>query len=222
MAESAGSIHKYDWDGNLLLTYSSGRITNVTNLDARMTSKIFVFYNDLQQYLILDRFLSPISDLHFPRDLIGYGHNATLAPDNNIWVIDDNDFSLKKFSPQYSENILITPFDLLLDNDKYNIEDITEYQNRLYIGDTYNGILVFDNLGNYLHTIPVRDLKKLSFYRNYLLVTNRNKLNLIDIYNSENKQININEGFEWDQVISGEEYMYFLNDGDISVYRIEP
>ncbi|MFC2125824.1 hypothetical protein ACFLU5_13535 [Bacteroidota bacterium] len=221
IAESSGSIQKYDWDGNLVLTFSSGRIAPVTNLEARMTNKIFVFYNDLQQYLVLDRFMTSISDLHLPPDLIGYAHIATLAPDNNVWIIDDNDFSLKKFSPQYSEVLLITPFDLLLDNDNYAIEDMTEYQNRLYISDKYKGILVFDNMGNYLDTKPYMGIDELSFYRDYLLVSHFDTLQFIDLYRFEKKQFKIEDLSDWEQVVCGGEYIYFLKGGDAFVYRID-
>jgi hypothetical protein len=212
VAENSGSVLKYDWDGNKVLTYSSDRIAPISNLEAIMTSKIFIFFNDLQQYLILNRFMSLISDLHFPPDIIGFGRNATLATDNNIWVIDDNDFSLKKFSPQYSEILLVTSFDLLLDDTRYDIKDIAEYQNRLYICDAYKGILVFDNMGNYLDSISERNINKLSFYRNYLISTNGQTLNFINLYGLPG----------WENVVCGEGFIYLINKGEVSVYRINP
>jgi len=222
IASSTGTIEKYNHDGELLLTYSSGRITPVVNLEAGLTNKIFAFYNDLQQFLILDRFMSPISDLHLPQNLIGYGRNASLAPDNNIWIIDDHDFSLKKYSPHYAEILVSTPFDLILDIDNYNITDIAEYQNRLYISDTSKGLLIFDNLGNYLDTYQIKGLNRLTFYNEYLLVLSGDELQFIHLYNNQNKQIKVSHISKSKEVACGKNSLFFLAPHEVLVYLINP
>ena len=220
IAERSGNVHKYNQDGQLILSYSPAHASQVTNLEAWETHKIFLFFNDLQRFLILDRFLSPISDLQLPSYLVGYAKLATLSPDNMLWVIDEIDLSLKKYTPQYKQILSVTSLDFLRTNDSCELTDIKMYQNRLYISDPAEGVFVFDNLGNYLKTLPVTGVKKMNFYRDCLLIPDTNEVKLYNIYNAEFESDSFNYTKSWKEIICGNKYLYFLADKQITVFQI--
>ncbi|MBW8050503.1 MAG: hypothetical protein FVQ77_09220 [Cytophagales bacterium] len=193
VCDGDGNVNKYDTAGNTKLTYSPQKIGSISLIEAWNSVKIFLFYKDFQEYVMLDRFLAPISIYNFDLSSIGFARTATLAADNNLWIIDDSDFSLKKHDIQLQTITIETPLDLLLDARDYDINFMREYQNMLFINDYNSGILVFDNLGNYKKKLPFTRLESFGFLNEELYYLEDNKIHLFHLYNFNTRTIQLPE-----------------------------
>ncbi len=60
------------------------------------------FNDDRQQLVLLDRFLTLITEVRLADFLDGTVRAATLAPDNRIWLLDESSLVLREFDPTTS------------------------------------------------------------------------------------------------------------------------
>lgn len=59
VADDKGNIQQYNSKCEKILNFSpASNLANIQSLDAWQTVRVFLFYRDLQQFLILDRFLN--------------------------------------------------------------------------------------------------------------------------------------------------------------------
>lgn len=191
IADRDGNINQYDSTGNVLITYSPQKIGTVTSMVASQTIQLFIFYQDFQEYVILNRFLNQTTRQKFSLADIGFVRLATLASDNNIWLFDEEDMSIKKYDPRLNKVITKTSFDLLFDTQSQEISHLREYENLLYVADQKSGIWIFDNLGNFKKKLPYTNIQGFTVVNHYLYVLQGQKLTKVNIYSATNDQEDI-------------------------------
>lgn len=168
LSDRSGNIYKYDSTGHLLNTFSPKRRGRVGLLEAWNTVTVAAFYPELQDYILLDRFLSRTPDIKIDAKNVGFIRLAAPSTDGNMWLIDDSDFSIKKVNIASGDIMLKTPLDLLLEAGAYDLSFIREYNNMLFVNDRNSGILVFDNMGNYKKKLPFKNVEQFGFYKEIL------------------------------------------------------
>lgn len=191
IGDAKGNITQYDSLGNLISRFSPTELSTPYSIEAWRTMNLFVFYKELQQVRLLDRFLASSSTFELNLEEIGFSRVATISQDNMIWLFDEINFRLKKYNPITSKLINETPLDLVLDPKDFNITSIREYQNLLFISDQNQGILLFDNLGNYKKTIPASGITYFNFLEEELYYTKDNTLFFINIYTLKERSITL-------------------------------
>ncbi len=219
IASANGDIDRYDSQGNLAYHFSPDTKGNVSLIEAWQGLRTFVFYRDFQQFLFLDRFLTTPNRLNIGTELSRYYQWVTLAGDNNLWMVDQQELSLKKFDIEINEFMLETPFNLNLDPENFELTHIREYQNLLFISDLNSGVLVFDNLGNYLETLPVKGLNYFSFNERELLgISTNNTLVFIDLYNKTKRTLDV-PGDDKQFVLQEKNNLYIIYNYKMEVYK---
>jgi hypothetical protein len=191
VADISGKITCFDTTGKKMLEYSPVQVARISLLESWRSTKIFVFYQDLQAFTLLNRFLVATAEQYHFSDAIGFARLATLANDDNLWIFDEADFSLKKYNPDNEQVILNVPLSLLVENKDYNFTFIREYQNLLFVSDANSGILVFDNLGNYKKKIPISGLKHVGFLGDELYYFKDDKLYFSHLYQTAERTIKL-------------------------------
>ena len=219
VADAMGNLFKYNARGEYVVEYSPEQPARITDLEAWQGLRIFLFYRDLQQYAFLNRFLIAQGSYDFNPSAVGFVEAAAPSADNNVWLFDQADFSLKKYNLQLKQVVLSTPFDLLLDPDDYRIGTIREYQNKVYISDYREGIFVFDNLGNYLSKIPGRGVEYFSFWDQTLHFVRDNLLTSIALYNDSHSPTSLPAARQWQFAVRYENRLYLVSDSEIRVYH---
>lgn len=219
IADDDGNIYKYDTLGVLQLTYSPSRKADVTLIEAWRNVNIFVFYRSLQEFVLLDRFLSQSPNEPISATGIGYARLATFSYDNNIWLIDETDFSLKKYNVSYSKVDLNTPLDLLLDPSLYDLNFMREYQNLVFVNDKNSGILIFDNMGNYKTKIPVKGLSDIGLYNDEVYFQEGDKVKFINIYTYVERTELLPEKGIFQFILYTDFNLYLFQKSSVEVYK---
>lgn len=183
LATEDGLIYKYSSTGDSLLAFSPRKKSSIDLLEAGSGLKIFVFYRDFQEFILLDRFLISSPYYSFNPDYVGFASLVTIGGDNNLWLLDQVDFSLKKYNVNTNVLEIISPLDLIMDPKNYQAVFMKEYQNLVYIYDVNTGLYVFDNLGNYKKKIPVTGFSTFNFIRNHLYYIRDGFLHMVNLYN---------------------------------------
>lgn len=220
IASDNGDIDRYDSEGNLAYHFSPDTKGNVSLIEAWQGLRTFVLYRDFQQYLFLDRFLNASVRFALDNDLSRYYQLATIAGDNNLWLIDQQELSLKKLDIELNEFLLETPFNLNLDPGNFDLSYIREYQNLLFISDKNSGILIFDNLGNFMETLEVKGLEYFSFAGNELLGLDQNgQLRLVDIYSKKQRGISLPDP-SYEFILMENSRLYCIKDRRIDIFDL--
>ena len=213
LADNSGNIYKYDASGKQAAVFSPPQTAKIQLLEAWSGLRIFCFQRDVQEYFFLNRFLTATGSYGFDPDKVGFAEMATPSFDNNLWVIDQADFSLKKYDITRNDIIMQTSLDLLLDRRTYRLGFMKEYQNKLYISDKTSGILVFDNLGNYLKKIEAQGIEYFNFYGDEIYFTQNHQLVFINLYNDTRRSIGLPEKAKIKFGLVGQNDQYYLFEG---------
>ena len=190
--DNKGNLYAGDQKGNLYqylptgeasdLLYAPPRPSSLTLIDASNPLRIFAYYQDLQEYVILDRFLTE-SARYSLSEFTSFSGLCAPSQNNQIWLVDLQSFALKKIDPLRNIEQISVPLEQVLDPDGYEITHLQEYQNLVFMSDKYRGVYIFDNLGNLMIQIPVRNVSHLSFSGDTLLMaTGTNELIRYHLY----------------------------------------
>ena len=189
LSDQKGNIYQYSQLGLEQVNYSPPRQGKLSILEAWNTQRIFAFYQEFQAYQLFDRFLVPTPGRRQIIPSAGFVNVASLSADQQIWLVDDRDFSLKKYNPNTGEFSIITPLNLMADLENYQFTFLREYQNRLFLVDKNSGILIFDNLGNYEQTIKAGGIAWIAFEKDEIQYLTANTLTLQNLYSLEKRSL---------------------------------
>ena len=214
-----GDIIRYNATLEDRFIFSPSNPNTTTILEAWQGLRIFSFHKDLQLYRLINRNLSLNEDYRFPTNLVGFAEIATSSYDNNVWVIDQIDFSLKKFEIFSNSISSMTTLGLILNPDNYEILHCKEYQNRLFISTRENGILIFDNFGSYLKTYQNNGISSFNFWEDYLYFLNEDSIVKLNLYKDETLQLKLPEPSNWLFIIIFEDRTYLFSTNQLAFYE---
>ena len=122
------------------------RYGKIASVDATNPLKILVYYREFSTIIELDRFLNIVNTIDLRKLNILQARAVALAYDNNIWVFDELETTLKRIGDDGSLVDRTTDFRQLFDSvpDPSVIRD----QNGLvYLYDPARGVYLFDHYG---------------------------------------------------------------------------
>ena len=226
--DRAGNIYFATFQGDIIrldaqlenkLVFSPINPNTVTILEAWQGLRIFSFHRDRQIYRLINRNLSLDEEYKLPPDFVNFAELATPSFDNNIWIIDQVDFSLVKYNITLNQLMSRTPLDQLLDPDNYEILFCKEYQNRLFVSTRNNGILIFDNFGSYIKTFQYKGISFFNFWKDDLYFLKNNELVRINLYNEKMTTHPLPHTDEWEFILIYEHQMYLFSKNQLAIYK---
>ena len=214
-----GSIDKYDTQGNNLYHFSPIKNGYPTLIEAWQGLRVFNYYPDFQEYLFLDRFLNNSERFRLPSDINTFNSLATISGEDDLWVINAQELSLKKIDLPTNQVVIDNPFNLNIESADFNFSHIREYQNQLFISDAASGLLIFDRFGNFISQESLQGISYFSFYRNELLYLDKNYLKLFDIYTKKKREIELPDpSFKF--VLMENNFLICIADSRVDIFRI--
>ncbi|MBF8961662.1 hypothetical protein I0P70_00270 [Pontibacter sp. FD36] len=225
-----GSVYLMDTGRSLFMLDSTGKPFNtfsppsrgrITAVEAWNPMKVFLFYEDRQELMLLDRFMRPIANTRLTD--LGYMGNvqaATLTSDDSFWLFNESDFTLSKLDLRYQKPIIETPLDLILDKARFDVRFIREYQNMVYLLDYNGGVYVFDNLGNYKKKLPFTGVSYIAFKGNELYFVKDNTLHFFDLYKLQERVLPLPADKNYLSTLISDNTLYLFTKEQADVYRM--
>ncbi|WP_276497868.1 hypothetical protein [Pontibacter litorisediminis] len=203
-------------------TYSPPARGRISSIHAWNPMKIALFYEGSQEITLLDRFLRPISttdllDLQYE----GTAKVAAPAGDLGYWLFDETSLTLSKLNPAMRQVTVETPLNLLLNREQFDVRQLREYQNMVYLLDYNSGVLVFDNLGNYKRTLPYPNLRHIGFRNNELYFVRDGKLYFLDLYTQKARLLALPQQQEYISALVGDKRLYLFTKSTAEVYLMQ-
>ena len=152
--------------------------------------------------------------------MIGYAELATISSDNNIWVVDATDFSIKKYNVEANILDVVSPLDIILDADDYQVDYIREYQNLLFLYDKNKGIFLFDNFGSLQRKFTLPGLDFLNFYGDHIYYIKDGFLTFMNIYNGALYGIPLPHYESFNYALRYNSKVYLFTREEMSIYNI--
>lgn len=212
-------LQKYDGKGQLLYQFNENNLGPISYVDVSNPFRILVYYDDYTTVIFLDRTLSEIqrhdlSNLDLPQvEALG------TASDNNLWLFDNNTYTLKKLDQR--NEVLVESLDLnLLLPEALNPVRLLEANNRVYLNSPNLGLLVFDLFGNYIKTIPLLYLDYFQYYEGQIFYTQEKKLQAYHLLSFQYKNIQLpilEENLE--QLCIAQEHLYAKYPNKVEIIR---
>jgi hypothetical protein len=197
------------------------RYGNIYSLDVSNPLKILVYYRDFTTALVLDRFLKLLNTVDLRRYGILQAKAVAQSYDNNYWVFDELDNTLKKIDD--NGNVLLQSADFrILFPEPYNPSYIIDDDGLLYLYDEKRGWLLFDYYGAYKQHIDLLNWKDVQVTHGNLLGRDS-----VFFYSSGIKSlaelklrgdINFSNAIKIQRTLNN---LFVLDQNGLSVYRIK-
>jgi outer membrane protein assembly factor BamB len=159
--------------------FANNRRGAISDVDVTNPLKIIVYYQPYREIVLLDNTLSEVREINLDR--LGYEDVKTVAVanDNNIWIYDQARYQLIKIDEAGQEietSINLTELGL----SSLSPRDIKEAGNRVYVTDPETGIVIFDNFGQYIKTLPIKGVEAVYVRKGVLIYASGGDLYLYD------------------------------------------
>ena len=141
---------------------------NPTLLDVSNPLKVLLYYKNFSTVIILDRFLAVRNTINFRNQNIFKVKTLATSYDNNIWIFDEQNISLKKINDE--GKVLSETLDLRqLFDTVPSPGQITDKNNFVYLYDEYRGFYIFDYYGSFKNNLPFLNWKHIAVYGNKIM-----------------------------------------------------
>lgn len=175
-----GNLYKFDPKLDSFLVYSPSNPARISSFDPWRELKIFVFYEETQEFTWLNRFLNSLADYKMPA---GFIVAATPSFDNKLWLFDQPSMSLIKYDYLNKNTDFRKPLSLVIKKPLAKVSIFREYQNRIYLAGQEGELYVFDNLGNFLFSQPLPpESRWIGFYEENICYIAKGSLFMLDLY----------------------------------------
>ncbi len=218
LTNNKGDIIKYNKLCEEQLVFSPSKTANIKNISVWSQFKIFAFYEELQEYIILNRFLTSPIRYDFSKSNVGFVSAATLNFQQNIWVIDEADFTLKLIDSQQGNIITSQLLSQYLDVANHQISDMIEYKGNLYLVDEYSGVFIFDNFGNYIQQISAKGIRNMYLNQHILSYQSANQIIELNLNTLQQDTIALPQG-DFSSVFKKSDTFYALSNDELQIYQ---
>lgn len=210
-------LYKYSQDGKLLSTLNYKYLGNITHIDATNPLEIYVFYKELNLVVFLDNNLAYRGEVKLTD--MGIGQAAAIARsfDNGIWVFDLADLQLKRMDKdggnmQASGNIrqYIQKQSAVL--------SLYDNDDRVFVNDTANGIVVFDVFATYVKTLPITGCNKVKVILDELFYEKQGKLFRYRLNTFNTRSWDLPDAAHIRDLSIEKNRLYLLKSGEVSIY----
>lgn len=209
---------RYDDNVRQEFAYSNERLGAISSVDVNNPFKLLCFYENYQTIIVLDNLLGEVS--RYPLFDLGYSNVEAIgiSNDNNLWLYDPIAYKLKKIDNV--GNLLvesITMYNEGLEYIKPNF--LKEKENKVFLYDENHGFFVFDNLGQYIEKILLKDLDSFQILgENKIVYQLDDQLHIYDLVYKSSELINpISEYTKTkvDQLLISKNKIYLRNNNGV-------
>jgi hypothetical protein len=188
VVSKTNQLYKYNSQGKLLSTLNYKYLGNISSVDPTNPLEVYVFYKELNMVLFLDNNLAYRGELNLSDYGIIQAAAIARSYDNGIWVFDIGDMQLKKMNKageilQQSGNV--RQFMQQPSVPSYIIDD----NNRVYINDPTNGVLVFDIFANYKRTLNIKSASDFKIIKDDIFFESKGALVKYNIIKMQQQEI---------------------------------
>lgn len=139
--------------------------------------------------------------------------------DYHIWILDAEDFSLKRVNPEQSKVLVDLPINTKQFSAEPEILSMREYQGFLFILEKNTGIIIFNSIGIQIKKIPGNNIEYFNFIGEELYYKVKDKLIFLDLFDSSMREENLKPGCKFHLLTDATQFTQFDDRLEISQKR---
>jgi hypothetical protein len=184
-----GNVHKYSPEGKLLASRQLTEHKPPTLLEPWNPLRVFAYQQKDQHVTVFDYNLEELSMRALDPVWAVEPVLACPTPDNNLWILDGGDFSLKKISLKDNAIVLDAPLDTADFSPLPEVVQMREYQNMIFILEKKSGISVYNNVGQKILFMPAQGISFFNFMGEELYFFRQGEIVFVDLYTQEKRAL---------------------------------
>ncbi len=210
-------LNKYGRNGALLATLNYNYTGSITQIDASNPMQIFLFYRELNKVIFLDNNLAYRGEIDLAKAEIIQASAIARAYDNNLWVFDLGDLQLKKINQKNSvEQTSGNIRQYIVNNAAVSM--IYDNDDRVFVVDSLNGVMVFDVFASYIKTIPIKGVSDMKISNKSIYYYQDGMLNKYNWQASLNTAYAMPDTFNVTKITIEKERIYLQKPDSIYIY----
>ncbi|MBP6431391.1 MAG: hypothetical protein KA319_06460 [Ferruginibacter sp.] len=194
---------------------------NPTYIDVSNPLKILLYYNKFTTTVVLDRFLNIRNVLNFRKKNIFLVNAIGTSYDNNIWLFDEQNFSLKKINDNGSAVQESVDWRLLFDTIPSPVK-LMDRNNFVYLYDTAKGFYIFDYYGSFNNKLSFIGWQNVELSGDYLYGFAQNSLYTYHVKKQESKEYHLPTFFTpFASIKAMNGKVYLLKENGVEIYQVK-
>lgn len=180
-----------------------------TIFDPRDGARMFIYFADVKQGSFFSVGTSQgffIYDYFAMEPML-----ATSAGDNQVWIIDKGDWSLKKLDPKASKIVAEATIDKAQFQTDPDFTAVREYQNFLFVLDKNAGILIFNGIGKQIKKIEGKDIPYFNFLGEELYYKKNDKLIFYDLFDGTTREESVDSKCLYTLLTDARKYVVYAD-----------
>jgi hypothetical protein len=183
---------KYNEVGDSIANYISISNGAIAFVDVTNPLRVMLYYSKFAKMVLLDRMLAPKNELNLRKLNLLNSNVIAISAEGNLWVYDQFNATLNKLNMDLE--VMIQGNDLRQQLSELPMPMyLVERDRRVYMADTAQGILVFDQYGTYINSLSIFGVKKIQVVANQVIYQKGNTLFAYDFKRLNETQISIPE-----------------------------
>jgi outer membrane protein assembly factor BamB len=180
-----------------------------------------LYYKSFATAVFLDRLLTLRGSLNFRTSNIFAAKAVATSYDNQLWLFDEQDFTLKKIDE--SGKVLLASNDIRNQiGATPSASAIIDRENVVYVYDNDQGFFLFDYYGAYRKLIPVKGWEFVNVSGNILYGFKEGKLFTYQLDTNVEKQFLLPSAFKNNKVLKAVNgKLYLLKNDGVYVFEIK-
>lgn len=205
--QSNNTLKKFDTQGKLLHEQRFEQYP--TTFDPRDGARMFFYSNKTQRC----SFFSQETKQEFIIEP-HYAVNPILvcsAGDNQLWILDQSDWSLKRVHPGQSRVLAESQIDQSQFKGSPEITFMREYQNFLFVIEKNTGILIFNSLGLQIKKLELPGITHFNFLGEELYYKKNDSLVFYDLFDTSTREVLIDSACQFALLTDLRTYLIYNN-----------
>ncbi len=217
----SNEVIKYAPDGTERYRFSNNILGELTHIDATDPFNLLFFYADYQTIVTLDRTLNRTAMLNL-LDIDALQVRAVgMSNDGNIWLYDPVRFRLKKVDRSGKVLAESQNLSLLLPQTPQPAQLVAR-DNWVYLNDPAQGILLFNNFGQFQKVMDIKGIERFQVVQNQLVFQRDGKLLAYDQRAFQTSSIPLPEGITVEEQLVWQKQRLYIRKADrIDVYQLK-
>lgn len=153
LLSNTNELKKISPDGDSIVFNEVRKYGKLFSIDATNPLKILLYYKNFSTIVVMDRFLNIRNTINLQQQNIFKAKAIAASYDNNIWVFDEGDATLKKIDDNGDVLMTTTDFRNLFDSIP-SPSQIVDRDKFVYLYDSSKGFYTFDYYGGFKNRIP--------------------------------------------------------------------
>ncbi len=217
IVSKTNQLYKYDPTGKLLSTLNYKYLGNITYVDATNPMEIYVFYKELNLVVFLDNNLAYRGEMKLADVGIGQAAAICRSFDNGIWVFDLGDLQLKKMDKK-GENLQTTGNMRQYVSQPGTILSLYDNNDKVFVNDSANGILMFNIFGTYSKTLPIKGCTEIKVINDEVYYWQSMQLKKYRLTSFDTQEFSLPDSTDIKDVSIEKDRIYLLKSAEVSIY----